>query len=589
VSDSNQGAETPRRRVRRPWYSAWIPPKVIESSVVDTRGGSLVASAARIVTAKLRGSSHRKTEGWMAEAWTMYDLVGELHFLSSTLARRASRARFYVGKVAGSDVVELPVALSEDASKESQAAFKREKKVRDVFDSLGDGFIGMQELVERVFLNQFVVGMAYMVGAPSEVWKGQGNRDINVVPVNDLEWRALSVMEFTQTAGGYELNQGGAASGTDNPKLKLNGSHVYVISLWTPHPSNSTIPDSPVRAALPILRELVGLTQHVSAQIDSRLAGAGLLVMRSSASRAIKRSFGIPEDDQRDVFTEMLLDAMVTPISDRDSASAVVPLVVTIPDESQAPEYISFDAPLDQYAAPLREEAIRRIALSLDAPPELLLGQGSTSHWTAWLTQEEVVDSHISPTLGMIVRGLTIEFLRPILRANGFTEEEAESYAIWYDTSDLTVKANIAQDSRDLYALDLLSDDTVRRANGFDESDAPKRADVKDQAIDLVKSMVEGNPGLMNRPGLDVLVTQIEALLNGQPKTGLTASKAAKASSGAAEIPEIEEEAVPESEAPASNAAGGPRPPVTTVSTPGLPQTRAGAAAETETFGTWDK
>ena len=58
-----------------------------------------------------------------------------------------------------------------------------------------------------------------------------------------------------------------------------------------------SVPDSPVRAALPILRELVGLTQHVSAQIDSRLAGAGMLVMRASASRAVaSRSSGSGSD-----------------------------------------------------------------------------------------------------------------------------------------------------------------------------------------------------------------------------------------------------------------------------------------------------
>src|SRR5690606_20323264 len=287
------------------------------------------------------------------------------------------------------------------------------------------------------------------------------------------------------------------------------GNQAYAIAIWSPHPADSSVPDSPVRAALPVLRELVGLTQHVSAQIDSRLAGAGMLLMYASAARAIKRSMGLAEDDPRDPFTELLVQGMLTPIGDRDSAGAVVPLVVTIPDESKKPEYLSFAAPLDQHSVGLREEAIRRIALSLDAPPELLLGQGTTSHWTAWLTQEEVVDSHISPTLALIARELTAEVLRPILRGNGLTEAEAEQYAIWFDTSELTVKANQAQDAKELYNMDLISDEAVRRSNGFDESDAPKKQDVKDQAIDLVRDMVVGNPGLMNRPGLDVLVEQM--------------------------------------------------------------------------------
>lgn len=605
MSDTDKPQEP--RRVRRPWaLLPWQRVDIIDSNVVDQRrDSSLVASAQRIIQTKLKGGSQRRTEAWMGEAWTMYDLVGELHFLATTLARRASRARFYVGKVEGTDVMELEAPLDAEKEGRSPAELKQEKKAQVIFDSLGDGFIGVQEIVERAFLNQFVVGACYMVGAPPEIWKqtqGTPRRAVKDVPLNELVWKTLSVTEFVRVSDGYELRQNGSTAEENAKVVKIPGSAVYVISLWTSHPQDASVPDSPVRASLPVLRELVGLTQHVSAQIDSRLAGAGLLVMRSSASRAIKRALNIPEDDTRDVFTEMLIDAMVTPIADRDSASAIVPLVITIPDEAGLPVFISFDAPLDQYAAALREESIRRIALGLDAPPELLLGQGTTTHWTAWLTQEEVVDSHISPTLALIARGLTTEFLRPILRANGLSVAEAEKYAIWFDTSELTVKANIAADSRALHEMGLVSDETVRRANGFDESDAPKKADVKEQAIDMVKEMVVANPGLMNRPGLDVLVSQITALLSGTPQSGISAAKAAIASSGSDDIAGDEDaadEAQAAIEAPGAVADPGTTPPSqappgrtrapsTTVSTPGIPQTAKPAAADSQAFGSFD-
>jgi len=596
-------------RVKRPWYAPWRQVQVIESNVVDMRhkDNSLIASAQRLLGTKLTGST-RRAESWMDDAWTMFDLLGELHFLATTLAQRGAKARFYVGRVEGSDVIEITDPSEGEVGEErvdpNRAAGDR--KARSVFSSLGDGFIGLQEIVERAFVNQFIVGACYLVGAPKEVWnpvKGVALRRISEVPVEQLVWRTLSLKELVPQDGFFEYRQSGSQASQTSTRLPKES--VYVVALWNGHPADNSVPDSPVRASLPVLRELVGLTQHVSAQIDSRLAGAGLLIMYSSASRAIKRALGLDDTDPRDPFTELLVQGMVTPIADRDSASAVVPLVVTIPDESKKPDYISFATPLDQHSVALREEAIRRIALGLDAPPELLLGQGTTSHWTAWLTQEEVVDSHIAPTLALIARGLTMEFLRPILRANGLSESAAQQYAIWFDVSELTVKANQAADAKELHTMGLLSDDAVRRANGFNEADAPKKQDVKEQAIDLVRDMVVANPGLMNRPGLDVLVEQMVALLEGRPQSGIAASKAALESSGSTSIAQSPTAGgaptPPEgggSPTVPGAAPGGTRPttppsgvrsPSTAITTPGLPQTRAAASGGTEAFGTWDE
>ena len=113
-----------------------------------------------------------------------------------------------------------------------------------------------------------------------------------------------------------------------------------------------------------MLRELVGLTMHISAQVDSRLAGAGLLVVPASAQRSLAIAADEDPDaaaaDSADQFTEALMDAMLTPIGDRANASALVPLVVTVPDESTGLfNYMSFASPLDSEARSLRDEAIR--------------------------------------------------------------------------------------------------------------------------------------------------------------------------------------------------------------------------------------
>src|SRR5699024_3375465 len=163
--------------------------------------------------------------------------------------------------------------------------------------------------------------------------------------------------------------------------------------------------------------------------------GAGMLLVPQSAQRALKSAAGYDETDETDLLTESLMEAMMTPISDRSSASAVVPLVVTVPDEAVDKfQHISFASPLDDEARELRDEAIRRLALGQDAPPELLLGTGGMNHWGAWLVREDVVTTHLEPTLALISDALTTQYLWPVIdQTMDMDEVERESYVIWYD------------------------------------------------------------------------------------------------------------------------------------------------------------
>src|SRR5690606_14077388 len=128
----------------------------------------------------------------------------------------------------------------------------------------------------------------------------------------------------------------------------------------------------------------------------------GLLMVADRIVKALKEARGITDDSEDDPFTDALIEAMLTPISDRSSAAAQVPLVVTVPSDGDRPvsdmmHHMSFDTPLDTSLQPLRDEAIRRLALGQDAPPELLLGTGGMNHWGAWLVREDVVTTHLEP------------------------------------------------------------------------------------------------------------------------------------------------------------------------------------------------
>lgn len=487
---------------------------------------TLIASAGRLTSTQMQDSSFRRSaavdQQWQQDAWSMYDLVGELRFLVDTMAARTSRAKLYVATLEGTD--DAPVIVED-------------QKIQDILLSIGNGPVGLSRLLERLVANLKVTGDGWLAGIPAslmpeldegemgltstlpsrraaaEVRDEDEDNNSGSESLQDYRWFMLSVSEIQFHQSGKVVIQLGPA---DADKLNLSVDDVHLVRVWKPHPQFSWQADSGTRAGLPVLRELVGLTMHISAQIDSRLAGAGLLIVPASAARAVKRSMGLPDDSEEDPFTDALIMSMLTPISDRASASAVVPLVLTVPDEATDKfNYMNFDKPLDSEARAMREEAIKRFALGADAPPELLMGNADMNHWNGWLTREDVISNHIEPVLGLVCDALTSQFLRPVLKDSGI--EDVEKYVIWYDVQHLTVQNNRNGDAKDLYDRDAISDEALRRANGFDEEDAPAKDDSSKRASEAVLRMVESNPGLIRSPGIPALVEQLTALLEGKP------------------------------------------------------------------------
>lgn len=464
-------------------------------------GKSLVASAQRLTSSKLREGrgSYNIGEAWQEDAWDMYDLVGEQRFLAHTLASRLGQARLYVGK------------LGDDLQEPEQV---EDEEIQDILVSLGDGNVGREQILRRLGINLFIAGDAWMAGIPRSLLPDHvrtGEADPDYEPgdlmLEDLEWRTLSVSEVSSDSTGMVT-----LYLDERTKLKVNPDHIYLIRVWRPHPRRAWEADSPTRSSLPVLRELVGLTMHIAAQVDSRLAGAGVFIVPHSAEKAIKISMGLAEDSEEDPFTDALIEAMTTAIEDRSSASALVPLTLTVPDEvTDKFHHISFSTDLDSEARQLRDEAIRRLALGQDAPPELLLGTGGMNHWGAWLVQEDVVTTHLEPPLALICDALTAQFLRPMLESMGVANPD--DYVIWYDVSHMIVRPNRSKDAMDLYQRGVLSDEALLNASGFDPVDMPE--DETDPVADTVLALIRSAPSLVTEPGIPVLREQVEALLNG--------------------------------------------------------------------------
>lgn len=466
--------------------------RTIETTHRPPRGvgdGSLTASAQRVTSKSLnprtqvgRGRSASPTDTtWQEDAWDMYDSLGELAFLTNTLAHRASQARVYVGRI-GDDQTDEPEHVDDP-------------RIRAVLSALADSPKQLRQHLARLSAGLRVAGEGWLAGVPSAMMPatlmtattldaGELARPVRSVGgitggtnLDDIEWRALSTAEITFPEEGSVTLALGSGEGET---ITVRVDDVLLIRVWRPHPRYAAQPDSPVRSLLPALRTLVGLDMRTAAQIDSRLGGAGMMIVPASAQQAARHAAALaagisPDEVEQDQFTVALMRAMIEPIRDRSSAAALVPIVATVPDEAAGLfNFMDFAKPLDDAAPAMVDQAIRRIALGMDCPPELLLGAGSFNHWGAWLSSIETVRQHIAPDVELICDALTTQYLWPVLMsALGMSEEEARSHVVWYEIEHLIVRPNRTGEAIDLFDRGIIGAAAVRREAGYEESDAP--------------------------------------------------------------------------------------------------------------------
>ncbi|QRY62742.1 hypothetical protein JVX90_00245 [Gordonia sp. PDNC005] len=448
--DSNLAAYAPKRaplgkRLRVP-AGAQIVQFPVESG--GTRP-AIVAAAQVLSRRKLdRTVKRAPAEAWQSEVWALRDETGELRFIGDRQARACAQARVFVGK-------------KPDPSGEPEP----------VTDGIG------AQLAQALFAATGMIEQTIRRAAQHLIYNGETLLVVREDDDGQLELSAHSVSELTGSPGRWKLS-----NGIDKPRDV--GDDEIVIRCWTPHPEWSARADAPVRAVLPIARELRGLSQYVSAQVDSRLAGAGILLV----PQEIESMQSQADDDGEDPlpFADELTEYLMTPVADRDSAAAIVPFMATVPAELlDKIKHISFATPLDEHAPALREECIRRIGLGMDSDPSVLLGQASSNHWSAWAVDENEIKFGVQPIVATICHALTVGLLRPLLVEQSIPDPDL--YSVWFDTTPLLVRPDRSKDAQALFDKGVISAAILRRENGFDDSDAPDAEEIKDKVVrDLI-------------------------------------------------------------------------------------------------------
>lgn len=410
-------------------------------------------------------ASVTQRDTWHRDAWGYYDEIGELRFGINWIANAMSRVNLGAAMpptVAGDE----PTLLDPDA--DLTAA---QRRAIEIVTTIADGTSGQGQMLASFGIHLSVAGIAWLVAEP-----GDDTDEFT-------EWQVLSTDEIRHKDGEIQIRVSESQWRDVHPD-------TVVVKVWRKHPRRSWLPDSPVRGVLSVLREIDLLDKHIQASAQSRLAGAGLLAIPSEAvfppgqGPQSPQSFDPDNDDTtapEDNFVDTLVEAMTVPLSDRGSAASVVPLVVKVPgDLVDKLKHISFATPFDDRVMDLLNNAIKRLALGLDIPPEILTGTSGMNHWGAWQVAEEALTLHIEPLSEMVVHALTIGFLRPALIAEGLDPDEA---MVWFDTSDLRTRPDRSKSAVEAYDRNELSGVSMLRELGLSADDMPTDEEKRERVL----------------------------------------------------------------------------------------------------------
>lgn len=389
-----------------------------------------------------------KGANWQNDAWDMLDAVGELRYYVGWRASSCSRVRLVASEL--DEDTGLPIGSTENT------------RVQEIVRAIAGGTLGQAALIKRA---------VECLTVPGETWVAILARD------GKEEWYALSREEIT-TKGKtvvIELPSG------DKHEFR-NGTDV-IFRVWNPHPRKAKEADSPVRASMDPLREIVRTTKTISNASKSRLIGNGIVFVpnqmslpAADAPTAAGKPTGAPGPiipgagaSSTAQLQELLYQVAKVAYEDEDSLASLVPMFAGVnADQIQNVKHLRFDNQVTDIAIKTRNDAIARLAMGLDVTPERLLGLGQNSnHWSAWQIGDDDVRLHVSPPIEVVCQALTDRVLRFILEAEGI---DPDKYVVWYDASALTADPDLTDEATAAFDRGAITAEAYREFLGLGDS-----------------------------------------------------------------------------------------------------------------------
>lgn len=438
---------------------------------------SLTAAAAILSDPRMGMAAWRARSGeddWQRTAWNYYDSIGELNAAVRWVSNAVSMADMYAAEV------DADTGLITEATENTM--------VQAVANSILGGPVKRSQLQQTITLNWLIAGEVFIVVRPTR----SGVPD---------EWLVLSSTEVEERGGQFKYRDpitGG---------LVEVGRNDLILRIWSPHPRLQSHADSSVRSALPILREVERTSMNIMSRLDSRLSGAGVWLVPE------EMDFPHGDDDPEDAqgFVDLLRRAAEASLRDPGRASSQVPIIVPAPAEmiqNGAFVHQTFATELTAEVTELRVNAIRRLAMALDIPAEIMTGMGESSHWNAWQIEETTYKIHVAPLLDKIADALTGAYLQPTLARMGVADPER--YVLAFNTSEIISRPDRFEELNVLFDKGLITDDFLRSELGIPDDAIPsEEEELRRIAISMITqapSLVEVVPGLAELIGFEGVV-----------------------------------------------------------------------------------
>lgn len=407
----------------------------------------------------------RMSQPWQMRALSYYDIIGEIRFASQFYAKLLSRVRFYPAR----------------QNKDGQTEPIESGPPVDILHRMQDPGGGRSRLQYDYGRMMFVTGEGVLfVTEKDEV----------------EEWRFLWKDEVKPTDDGLRWQRVRADKQPyDPPEIGT------AYRLWTPHPRHSDEADSPLRSVMDIAEELLILTQAVRSTAVSRMVN-GVWAMPSELSLAsLTSNYEGDEDPEENVFLKDWIEHTEATIEDPGSAAARVPFLL-----EGAYEYLdrvrwiaTHDPQTDYMERELRKEAVQRLALGMDFPPEFLLGMTDANHWTARQVVYDMWRSYGAPVAERFADDINEAYLKPALREEGYAD--VEDVVVSFDDSQVVIPPDRTEDADKALDRAAISWKGYRELKGIPESMAPS-----EEEQELLISMKLRQP--IELDGQDMVIAQ---------------------------------------------------------------------------------
>jgi hypothetical protein len=402
---------------------------------------------------------------WQRRAWEYFDIVAEIKYAFGLLGNVTGRARLYPAFVV--DPHQPPVQLQnlvEDETLTQEYVDTCREALSRVISTTGS----QATLLRDAALNLCVAGECYLVQVPERIGSGEPET-----------WDIKSVDEVVVSPDGkVRLKQ--RMDARQNEYIELPPT-AFVGRIWRSHPRWSQQADSSMIGVLQPCEDLLLFSHAARATAQSRLNAGAMFIPDGLSASAMPAEpdpalAGEPEPpiEDHDEFEEELIAAMTTPISDQDSAAAVVPLLIRGPKElGDAIKLFKFERSFDPALAERADRALDRIMQGIDVPKDVVTGLANVKYSNAVQIDKSLYKAHVEPLLLSICDALTMVYFRQALLAMGQDEDLVRKTTIWYDPADIVLQSDPEELADNGFDRFLISAAAWRRSHGFTEDDKP--------------------------------------------------------------------------------------------------------------------